>query len=115
MNEIQLAHLMDEIPSLYKTLLDIKDHMLACRIREQVLDERVLRRKLTQMLATMDACEKKGGSMMAKDNTVSLAEFARVERNRETFALLRTFAMAVLSSFDEPQNNTYGTGGKRDV
>lgn len=59
MNEIQLAHLMDEIPSLDKTLLDIKDHMLACRIREQVLDERVLRRKLTKMLETMDDRDKR--------------------------------------------------------
>ena len=59
MNEIQLAHLMDEIPSLDKTLLDIKSHMLARRFQQQILDERVLRRKLTQMLKTMDAHEKR--------------------------------------------------------
>ena len=59
MNEIQLAHLMDEIPSLDKTLLDIKSHMLAGRFQQQILDERVLRRKLTKMLETMDAHEKR--------------------------------------------------------
>ena len=59
MNEIQLAHLMDEIPSLDKTLLDIKKHMLAKRFPEQVLDEYVLRRKLIKMLKTMDAHEKR--------------------------------------------------------
>lgn len=36
--------------------------------------------------------------MMAKDTTVSIAEIARVKRNRETIALLKIFAMAVLSS-----------------
>lgn len=59
MNEIQLAHLMDEIPSLDKTLLNIKNHMLAKRFQQQILDEHVLRRKLTQMLETMDAHEKR--------------------------------------------------------
>ena len=34
---------------------------------------------------------------MSKDNTVSIAEIARVKRNRETLALLKTFATAVLS------------------
>lgn len=58
-NELQLARLMAEIPSLDKTLLDIKDHMLAGRIREQVLDEHVLHRKLTKMLETMDNREKR--------------------------------------------------------
>ena len=46
--------------------------------------------------------------MMAKDTTVSIAEIARVKRNRETLALLRTFAMAVLSIAEN------GTKGKRD-
>ena len=59
MNEIQLARLMAEIPNLDETLLNIKSNMLAGRFPEQVLDEYVLRRKLTQMLATMDACEKR--------------------------------------------------------
>ena len=59
MNEIQLARLMAEIPSLEETLLNIKSNMLAGRFPEQVLDEYVLRRKLTQMLKTMDAHEKR--------------------------------------------------------
>lgn len=59
MNEIQLAHLLDEIPSLDKTLLNIKSHMLAGRFPEQVLDEHVLRRKLNKMLETMDAHKKR--------------------------------------------------------
>lgn len=59
MNEIQLAHLMDEISSLDETLLNIKNNMLAGRFPEQVLDEHTLRRKLTKMLETMDACEKR--------------------------------------------------------
>lgn len=59
MNEIQLARLMAEIPSLDKTLLNIKSHMLAGRFQQQILDERVLRRKLTQMLETMDTHEKR--------------------------------------------------------
>lgn len=59
MNEIQLAHLMDEIPSLDEKLRNIKSHMLAKRFQQQILDERVLRRKLTQMLKTMDAHEKR--------------------------------------------------------
>ena len=57
MNEIQLARLMAEIPNLDKTLLDIKSHMLAGRFQQQILDERVLRRKLTKMLETMDTRE----------------------------------------------------------
>ena len=59
MNEIQLAHLMDEIPSLDEKLRNIKSHMLAKRFQQQILDEHVLRRKLTQMLKTMDAHEKR--------------------------------------------------------
>ena len=59
MNEIQLAHLMDEIPSLDEKLRNIKSHMLAKRFQQQILDERVLRRKLTKMLETMDAHEKR--------------------------------------------------------
>ena len=59
MNEIQLARLMAEIPSLDKTLLDIKSHMLAGRFPEQILDENILRRKLTKMIETMDAHEKR--------------------------------------------------------
>lgn len=58
MNEMQLARLMAEIPSIDETLLNIKSHMLAGRFREQVLDEHVLRRKLTKMIETMDAHEK---------------------------------------------------------
>ena len=59
MNEIQLAHLMDEIPSLDEKLRNIKSHMLAKRFQQQILDEHVLRRKLTKMLETMDAHEKR--------------------------------------------------------
>ena len=59
MNEIQLARLMAEIPSLEETLLNIKSNMLAKRFQQQILDEHVLRRKLTQMLKTMDAHEKR--------------------------------------------------------
>lgn len=57
MNEIQLAHLMAEMNCAEQTLLNIKSHMLAGRFPEQVLDERVLRRKLTKMLETMDTRE----------------------------------------------------------
>lgn len=59
MNEIQLARLMAEIPSLDETLLNIKSNMLAGRFPEQILDENVLRRKLTKMLETMDTREKR--------------------------------------------------------
>lgn len=59
MNEIQLARLMAEIPSLDETLLNIKSNMLAGRFQQQILDERVLRRKLTKMLETMDTHEKR--------------------------------------------------------
>ncbi len=61
MNEIQLAHLMDEIPSLDEKLKNIKKHMLARRFQQQILDENALRRKLTKMLETMDAHEKMTG------------------------------------------------------